>query len=613
MMKNKLKRTLALTLAATAASSAFALTACGGAPDTEQTLEVHIWKAGYGTEFLSDLLDAFKNQDWVKSKYPKLQIPEPTADENKSTYTTKLDSPSSNTVDLFLTASLSNYTGKDASGYEYMADLTETVFNTPVPGEGTLTVKNKMLPTYLDSIWHYEKGQDSNSPNVPFKSYVYPWASGMDGFLYNADYLEALEQEVPLTTRQFLDLCEQIAVDEPLPYNKEAEKDGGGDYSIMTDSSGNYLAYLYPIWWGQYEGMKEYYNFFNGVHNGRISAEVFRQKGKLYTLTFMEELLKWNEDPVNHKENGYLFQKRNAYNYQAAQSKFLQGYGLFYANGDWFAKEMAETRAEIKTEYQKDYNIRMMRTPIISEIIFQTPSIMSDEAYDEYAYNDKTGEWEGDWYIDDESEQRLRAVIRAIDAGYATVQEANQANFSDYLGSVEQEDYEIIMEARGIVHAIGPLHQAAVPSYAKGKEIAFDFLRFMATDVAQDIYMRATGGASLPFNYDLEEKNPTLYNELFGNGNKTYLIEKDRLDMLYNDVYEVQVLPEPSSFPLVKWGEMDSVRALNKHSIVSYFAAETGAGTAKSIYESDISYYIGDKNKGEAGYFQTCLERAGLA
>lgn len=560
-MKNKktIKRAIALTCALTAASSAFALVGCKkSVPDTEQTLEVHLWKAGYGTKFCSDLLDAFKQESWVKEKYPDLQIVF-TSDGDKSIYTTKIDAGErANTVDLFLTASLGTYVGEDNSGYEYFADLTEEVYNKEVPGETGVTVYDKMLPSYIDSIRYYERGQDSSTPNVPFKSYVFPWASGMDSILYNATFLDAIHMEVPLTTKQFIETCEDIAGGSAFDYNRNAD----GDYAIMTDSSGNYWHYLYPTWWGQYEGIENYYNFFNGVIGSRYDYKVHEQKGKLYALQVLEKTLA--------ESQGFVYKNYTGNDFMTAQTEFLSGNGVFYSNGDWFALEMKEKFAQVKEHTGKEYNIRMMKMPIVSEIIEKTPSIESEEA--------------------------LRAVIRAIDAGFVDIDMALEANFEglELVTNVTKQDYQKIVEARSITHAIGSLHQAGVPSYAKGKQIAFDFLRFMATDKAQEIYLKATEGASLPFEYNVKEKNPTLYNSFSQ-------IQKDRLDMVYDSVHGMTVLPDPGSFALVKWGNMSEVKSLEGQNIWSYF---TQGGKAINVYNSDIQYYKTE--------FETCLQDAGL-
>ncbi len=572
-MKKYIKKAIALTCATTAAISAFSFIGCGKKiPDTDQTLEVLCWDAGYGTQWCSDLLDEFKKQQWVKDKYPNLQVFF-TPDGNGNTITTKIDAGErSNTVDLFFTGGIDKYLGKNASGYEFFADLTEGVYNQDVPGEEGTTVKEKMLPTYVDSMRFYEKGQDSNTPGVEFKSYVFPWASGMDSILYNEDHLYKLGMEVPLTTNQFIEACKTISKGNAFDYNNKEN----GNYAILRDASGAYWEYLYPTWWGQYEGIDEYRNFFNGVFDGEIDARVHTQKGKLYSLQTLEQILKY--------ENGYVYKKNAGLDFMQAQTNFLKGEGVFYANGDWFAKEMASTAAEIKKAYNIEYNIRMMKAPIVSEIIEKTKSI--------------------------KDELTLRAVIRCIDAGYATVSAVLQDpsyEEMDLIKDVTENDYKIIKEARGIVHAIGPNHQAGVPSYAKAKQIAFDFLRYMATDEAQEIYLKATGGASLPFDYDLEKENNALYKELFeGEGKKIYQIEKDRLSFMYNQCYETEVLPDPDSFPLVKWGNMAAVYSTGGHSLVAYFGNDSGAGTAQALYDGDIAYYITNNN------FSKCLDLAGL-
>lgn len=602
MKKNVFKRALALLCATTAIGSTLGLAACGGGGtsgaggtsgdssslgnvgggvygtnlgmNTDQTLEVLCWDAGYRTQWCSDLLKAFMQEEWVQEKYPNLVI-DFTADGNGTTITTKIDAGErANTVDLFFTGGIGKYIGKDTSGYEWFSDLTDNVYTKTVPGEGELTVKEKMLDSYVESMRYYEKGQDSNmADEVPFKSYTFPWASGMDSILYNADHLAKLKMEVPLTTDQFIDTCKTISKGKSLSYNNKAD----GDYAILRDASGAYWAYVYPVWWAQYEGLAEYRNFFNGVSNGRISAEVFRQKGKLYSLEVFEQILKY--------ENGYVYKKNAGLDFMQAQTRFLKGDGVFYANGDWFAKEMEDRATEIREEYDGlEYEIRMMPVPIVSKIIEKTPSIKNDEM--------------------------LRSVIRCIDAGYADVAAVRQdPSFveGEKIATVTEEDYKYIKDARGLTHALGPNHQAGVPSYAKGKEVAYDFLRYMATDKAQEIYMKATGGASLPFEYDLEKENNALYKELFeGEGKKIFAIEKDRLNFMYNQTYEMVALPDPDSFPLVTQGGMAAIYSLGGHSVVAAFGNKGATTTAQQVWEDDISYYI------DNGGFNKCRTNAGI-
>ena len=566
MKKNyQAKRAIALVCALTAGLSTFA--GCKKHEDSEDVLEVLCWEAGYGTDWCEAMLDAFEKESWVKDKYPNLEIIYK-ADAAGSTMTTLLDAgEKANTVDLFFGGGMIRYQGENSLGEAIMCDLTESVYGQTVPGED-ITVYEKIDPAYLDRLRYYKKGEDSNS-DVPFMAYVYPWVKGMDSIMYNADYLRQINMEVPLTTDQLIETCEYVVKNKPFGYNKE--KDGA--YAILTDGVGRYWYNLYPIWWAQYEGMEAYYDFYNGVvKNGNskmVSADIYRQKGKLYSLQVLEKLLDW--------DNGYLYQKRTGLEFMQSQANFIRGSGLFYSNGDWFAKEMEQTVKDAEELEGVKYDIRMMTLPIVSEIIQQTPSIPDEET--------------------------LRAVIRCIDAGNATCQEAQMNDVENgailKAAGVKESDYARILEARGYVGAAAGGSGAFVPTYAKGKEIAFDFLRFMSTDKAQEIYMENTGGASLPIEYDVRRKNPDLYEKLLP-------IQKDRLHMEYDAVYTTKVIPDPDNFPLVQYGQMSAVKSLGTTNIIDYFAAKGATGTALKLYNDDIAYYI------TAGNFNDCLERAGL-
>ena len=76
----KLSKIITLTIALIMSASTFSAVGCGKkVPDTDQTLQVYCYDAGYGTAWCTALLDLFKEQDWVKEKYPELiekyQIP----------------------------------------------------------------------------------------------------------------------------------------------------------------------------------------------------------------------------------------------------------------------------------------------------------------------------------------------------------------------------------------------------------------------------------------------------------------------------------------------------------------------------------------------------------
>ena len=133
MKKNLLNKIGAIALAATCSLS---VTGCGGkknvAPNDDNTLEVYLWNAGYGYEWLEVLLKDFGEQEWVKQKYPNYQYFTVINDQN--TYgQDRMAAGSSNTIDLFMTGDMDAYFGSGE-----LVDLKEVVFEKEVPGENVL-------------------------------------------------------------------------------------------------------------------------------------------------------------------------------------------------------------------------------------------------------------------------------------------------------------------------------------------------------------------------------------------------------------------------------------------------------------------------------------------
>ena len=208
----------------------------------------------------------------------------------------------------------------------------------------------------------------------------------------------------------------------------------------------------------------------------------------------------------------------------------------------------------------------MMRTPVISSIVTQTPSIQ--------ALAKTRGITEN---------AALRLVIEAVDSG------------ADSYEGVTAPDFERIREARSIVHSIGPNHTAFIPSYETGQEVAMDFLRFMATDIANEIYIEATGGATLPFLYNVKEKNPQLYESLSD-------FQKTRIGYFTDENVGLYVLPSENSFPLVLYGGVMPFTTQN------YYITFSMSGNTKmpQNYFDDTKAYWTDAR------WQDALAKAGI-
>ena len=70
-MNKKVKR---IACSAFALVSALSLVGCKKetVPDTPETLQIYVYKAGYGTKWCTDMIELFKQPDWVKEKISQL-------------------------------------------------------------------------------------------------------------------------------------------------------------------------------------------------------------------------------------------------------------------------------------------------------------------------------------------------------------------------------------------------------------------------------------------------------------------------------------------------------------------------------------------------------------
>lgn len=530
-MKKISAKVLSLVLAM---SSCFAV-GCGGqkVADDDQTLQVYVFQAGYGTKWCTDMLELFKQQDWVKAKYPNLKIPAITENDVGNFAEGRLSAgEKGNPYDLMFSINLDYNTGPNGD----FLDLTDVVYGSEVPGEAGVLWKNKSLDSYNESNTYIDPTDLSTK-----KQYLTSWAGGMNTILYNETKLLQFTDKLPNTTDELLKICADVKANKGQDNGKYSE-----GYAFMEYGTGSYFVHMFPIYWAQYEGLTNYKNFWNGFDNNRYSKGIFDQKGRLHSLEVMEDILDAN--------NGYIVPNPAEYEFMQAQTSFLQGKtGIFFCNGDWFDNEMKTIRDQIIAENNgKIDTFKTMRMPIISEL------------------GKKLGI----------TDAELSAIVDYVDGTTTT-----EPTFTSTNGTAKEEVIAAVKEARTVVHSLGPNHQAGIPHYAKAKNVAIDFLRFMATDIAQESYIRSTGGASLPFKYKLKEKNINLYNELG-------TMQQTRHDYFSEDAYEVYTLPSNRAFPLFQYG---GVKAFTREEYFTDFTAVNKTWTAQKYYDETKKAWSDEK------------------
>ena len=564
-----MKKLVTVLLIACLGLSVCAFSACNKKINVNKTqkLEIYLYNAGYGYEWCESILEAFKEEDWVKEKYPELEtsfykdVVGGTAPELLTSSSKKV-----NHYEIIMGSGLFTYLTS-----EYCADLSEGVYNAKVPGED-ITFKEKLLPAYVKSAAYVDSSEEQSDIY-----YEVNYASGMNGLAYNATVLKTLGYDVPNTTDELVSIMKSVY---DLGGSSDCYKE---TYSYVCSSTASYSEYLFNIWWAQYEGSEEYANFYRGIDStfGERSASVFEQEGRLKSLEVLNAFL--GKDASGNTRYTWVNPNTTAQAFREAQNKLYLGTGIFTANGDWLANESRSFYEGLQAKGERCDEVKIMKTPIVSSIIDKLDSIDTDEV--------------------------LSAVVDAIDNGVVFSELSNyttdKASKTD-LEKVTEEDYDAVYAARCIVYTNGPRHNAVVPKDASGKEVAMDFLRYLATDKANEIYMEKTNGASLPFKYDLREKNADLYS-------KISTLQQDRIS--YFSDFDIDVLPDEDSFPLVRYGNLTSFYTCKPIDTLLNGKEGENYGSYSSLAEkiyTDEYLYWENKSGTPNTAWSTCLQLAGV-
>ncbi len=345
----KWTKAFVLSLAALQVAPLFA---CGKskASNTPETLEIYIGNFGYGTEWLDEIIASFKEEDWVKEKYPNLNIPKPKTNAME-TYVEDTINSEVTTIDLFFSTrsaapSFNKRGNNGKSLYENLTDLYEST----IPGE-TVTFEQKMDDTIVSQY-------KMNVTGLGTGYYAMPWVKGYLGLLYNQKVMDKLgaSYKLPNTTDELVKLCEDLKAI--------------GEKAFVFNAGYDYPYTMTMNWWAQYQGLEEYSNYWNGTVNGEFSTDIFKQQGRLESLKVMEALYGKGSDDAGK----YYDEKVNSWTFTQAQTQFLSGAGAMQVNGDWFENETAAKAESGNT----DADISFMKVPVISAIIARCTSISDD-------------------------------------------------------------------------------------------------------------------------------------------------------------------------------------------------------------------------------------------
>lgn len=379
-------------------------------------VQIYAWKSGLGIEYLQKIVDDFNAK---QSTYHAVLD----YDSNATTIISSLGLGSSNKYDLYFTMLNSMSNKPDFITLDDVLDST--------PDGESLTIREKYNPQLLNGV----KNADGTTN---FLTYSNGWC----GFVYNAEIIDGVKYQVPVTTDELNYLTMDLKDDSSLGAKVKPW--------IFFSSDAAYWTYSMTAWQVQYDGL-DYYNnnmmMLKDENGNSPSQEVLLKKdGRYEALKVASQLI---TPSTVHPEatNG---------NHTKIQTLFLQGEAVFMPNGNWLLSE---------SDNASDIDVRMMKIPVISSIIDVLP--------------DKS--------VSDDAE--LAAVVRAIDMGETKLRSDN------YSYEVTQKDFDRIKEARNLMYNNGCENYVFVPNYSNAIEGAKEFLRYYYSDEGIATFMQYTGQA----------------------------------------------------------------------------------------------------------------------
>jgi len=516
-----------------------------------QTLNIYLLEQGYGRDWLTNTIASFKEQSWVKEKYPQLEI-KTTINDDITFASSQMGLEKKNKYDILFGSLLNGYYGSDR-----LVNLTEKVYNAKIPGEN-VTYGEKLNESSKGAFAYYDMNSATGEPEY----YAVPYFGGMTGFIYNVEALASYNLEVPRTTDEFYRVAVTIRDANKAKY---ANNDASAQYVFQQSNDAPYWQkHGLETWWVQYEGVDAYDDFYNGIVNDQRSVDIFKQKGRLESLKIFEKLLNYDEQFVNPSSFNEKF--------MPAQTAFMQGSAVFHFNGDWFTDEMKEIKQSLVSAGKTIPTLKMMKTPIISSIVEKCTTI--------------TGENGGT------ADAELSALVKAIDAG--------STSLSGEGYNVNQKDFDKVYEARRIVVSTNSgadsLASAVIPSVSDAQDLAVDFLLFMASDEGIKQYCKGASGATIDFTFNLKESAPELYESLEP-------LHRDRIEYMLNSVNPAIVLKDRTGYPLSVYG---NVKPFIDTQYYGVFVAKGNKVTAQDFYDNTIKQWT-------PAAWEKALQAAGLA
>lgn len=451
-----MKKAISLLLSLATVFGMSTLGACatttGGNDNTvtdDKTINVRLYKAGYGDTFLYKFKEKFE-EVYAAEGY-KMNILNPTYDSMGPLMVQEMARGYDNTnIDLYITAGIKPNMVSNLGEYgEVAEDLTETVYNKSVIGydkaESAGTIKGMVEDTYLMPYVTADNG----------KMYGFCWAQASAGMVVNTTKLATYGYtELPRTTKEMFSMFDKIYETSsttktyPITYN----------LSNLSGGASNYQDTAFHTWLAQF-GVEEFNEFATmQTKNGSTrvdledGTEVFKNENIKTCLKAFAQLM-----DSKYAAYGSATQDLDQAQGLIMKSSAKGNNAVFMPNGDWFLNE-------IKANYANLDDIDFMNFPVISDIGVKYFGVST-----KYALND------------DKCDELLSYICKLVDEN-KTISEMKSAVLAEKQIELDDSDIQAIASIRGLTYSRGADMVAYVTKGSTKKDICSLVLRMMASE-----------------------------------------------------------------------------------------------------------------------------------
>ena len=460
-MSNVIKKVLSVFLALCCIMPTAACSTKDNIVNDGKTVNVRVFEAGYGTDWLYALKDKFE-EVYADEGY-KINILTPSNSVKSTVVINELYNGDSG-VDLYFPGDV--WTTQVTEEGEYketlVEELTELVYDQKAIGfdgkEEEKTVREKLKKGVANEYNVYYNG----------KEYGVPWADGGFGLAVNKARLDFYGFDFPRTTDEMFKIFDSVM----LGVNAKGESVGGplqtGIYphTFVSGNSG-YPCYMYFTWLAQGLGYEKYQEFMS--YGTASDSEAYKENG--YTLYEDEAFRDMLNVMYRMFDKTYATLGSTSQNADTANLKMVDpdNGAIFFSNGNYMINE-------VKSKFPEDSkNLRIINYPVISSVgkkafgAGTTANITDSERCDEI----------------------LSEVVKMVDEN-KTASEIVAALAADGVTTIENE-VKIVEEARNIYmdgcYGVG----AYIAKDSPVKDIAALFLRMYASDDNAALFFEKVG------------------------------------------------------------------------------------------------------------------------